>query len=45
MSLNMGQWLSVPFIIGAITLIIWSIKKGGPAGIEVDNKKVADKKR
>mgnify|MGYP000877125264 CR=1 FL=1 len=45
MTLNMGQWLSVPFIIGAITLIIWSIKKGVPAGIEADNKKVADKKR
>ncbi len=45
MSLNMGQWLSVPFIIGAIALIIWSIKKGVPAGIEVNNKKVADKKR
>ncbi len=33
MSLNMGQWLSLPFIIGAISLIIWSVKKGAPAAI------------
>lgn len=25
MSLNMGQWLSVPFILGGIALVIWSL--------------------
>jgi len=28
MSLNMGQWLSIPFILAGITLIILSIRKG-----------------
>jgi len=28
MSLNMGQWLSIPFILTGITLIILSIRKG-----------------
>lgn len=28
MSLNMGQWLSIPFILAGMTLIILSIRKG-----------------
>ena len=28
MSLNMGQWLSIPFVLTGITLIILSIRKG-----------------
>ncbi len=28
MSLNMGQWLSIPFVLAGITLIILSIRKG-----------------
>lgn len=33
MTLNMGQWLSVPFVLGGIALIIHSIYKGEPAAI------------
>ena len=35
MTLNMGQWLSVPFIIAGILLLVWSFKKAGPAAIHV----------
>jgi phosphatidylglycerol:prolipoprotein diacylglycerol transferase len=28
MSLDMGQWLSIPFILTGIALIIWSLKNG-----------------
>jgi prolipoprotein diacylglyceryltransferase len=28
MSLDMGQWLSIPFILTGIFLIVYSIKKG-----------------
>ena len=31
MVLNMGQLLSIPFIIGGLVLLLWSIFKGGPA--------------
>ena len=34
MALNMGQLLSLPFIICGIILVFWSIKKGKPAMIE-----------
>ena len=27
MTLNMGQWLSIPFILGGIALLVWSKKK------------------
>ena len=35
MTLNMGQWLSVPFIIAGILLLVWSFTKAGPAAIHV----------
>lgn len=31
MALNMGQLLSIPFIVAGIALLIWSLLKGGPA--------------
>jgi len=34
MSLNMGQWLSVPFILGGFALLIYSITRGKPAMIK-----------
>lgn len=34
MVLNMGQWLSVPFILTGILLLIWSAEKGAPAAIQ-----------
>ncbi|MDD4058267.1 MAG: prolipoprotein diacylglyceryl transferase [Bacteroidales bacterium] len=37
MSLNMGQWLSVPFILGGIGLLIYSIRVGKPAMIKKQN--------
>ena len=27
MTLNMGQWLSIPFIITGIILVIWSLTR------------------
>ena len=33
MILNMGQWLSVPFILAGISLIVYSIRRGEPAAI------------
>ena len=35
MVLNMGQWLSVPFIIAGVLILIWSLTKAGPAVIHV----------
>lgn len=35
MVLNMGQWLSVPFIIAGILILVWSFRKAGPAAIHV----------
>ena len=35
MVLNMGQWLSVPFILAGISILIYSIKWGKPARITV----------
>lgn len=34
MALNMGQLLSIPFIIAGIVLVVWSLRKGKPAGLE-----------
>ena len=34
MSLNMGQLLSLPFIIAGVVLLVWSLAKGGPAAIQ-----------
>ncbi|HBY01068.1 MAG TPA: prolipoprotein diacylglyceryl transferase, partial [Rikenellaceae bacterium] len=34
MTLNMGQWLSIPFVAGGVLLLIFSIYKGKPAMIE-----------
>ena len=34
MVLNMGQWLSVPFILTGILLLIWSAEKDAPAAIQ-----------
>jgi len=34
MTINMGQWLSIPFILGGIALLVYSIRKGKPAMIE-----------
>ena len=31
MALDMGQLLSIPFIIAGVILLIWSLAKGGPA--------------
>ena len=33
MALNMGQLLSIPFIIAGVALLVWSLTKGGPAMI------------
>ncbi|MDP3453492.1 MAG: prolipoprotein diacylglyceryl transferase [Bacteroidales bacterium] len=39
MLLNMGQWLSIPLILGGAALIVYSIVKGKPAAIEIPTKK------
>jgi prolipoprotein diacylglyceryl transferase len=36
MTLNMGQWLSIPFILLGIAIIAYSITKGSPAAIQND---------
>ena len=41
MVLDMGQILSIPFIIAGIVLLIWSLTKGGPAMIQPTVKKKA----
>ncbi len=33
MMLNMGQWLSVPFVVAGIALVVYSLIKRTPAGI------------
>lgn len=35
MVLNMGQWLSLPFIAVGILMLVWSFTKAGPAAIHV----------
>lgn len=42
MTLDMGQWLSIPFIIAGIVLLVWSLRKGKPAMIEQPEKKKAE---
>ena len=37
MSLNMGQWMSIPFIVGGVLLLIYSIYRGKPAMIEAES--------
>lgn len=44
MTLNMGQWLSIPFILGGTALLLYSIKYGKPAMIEPSVKKSSGKK-
>lgn len=38
MTLNMGQLLSIPFIVAGIALLLWSIRFGGPAMLQQHNK-------
>ena len=38
MTLNMGQWLSVPFIVAGIAIWIWSVKRGKPARLPARKK-------
>ncbi len=45
MVLNMGQWLSVPFILAGIVILIWSLKKGKPARIVREAPKKAEPTR
>lgn len=38
MALNMGQWLSIPFILGGVALVVWAVKSKpyiAPSTIEV----------
>lgn len=44
MSLNMGQWLSIPFIIAGIVLIVLAIRKGPVYYKNLDIKDVKGKK-
>lgn len=37
MMFNMGQLLSVPFIIAGIILLLWSLRSGGPAMLQQHN--------
>lgn len=39
MALDMGQLLSIPFIIAGIAVWIWSVRKGGPARAQVKTEK------
>jgi prolipoprotein diacylglyceryl transferase len=34
MTINMGQWLSIPFVLAGVALLVYSITKGKPAMIE-----------
>ena len=34
MALNMGQLLSIPFILAGVVILVWSLKNGKPAAIE-----------
>lgn len=38
MTLNMGQWLSIPFVIAGAVLILYGIKKGIPAELQKKGK-------
>ena len=38
MTLNMGQLLSIPFVLAGVGILIWSLKKGKPARREVCRK-------
>ncbi|MDF1561030.1 MAG: prolipoprotein diacylglyceryl transferase [Bacteroidales bacterium] len=38
MKLNMGQWLSIPFVLGGIALLVWAYRKK-PAPVTVGKKK------
>lgn len=38
MALNMGQLLSVPFILAGIILLVWSVRSGGPAMLQQHTK-------
>jgi len=42
MLLDMGQLLSIPFILAGIILLIWSLSKGGSAMIQPQQKKTAE---
>jgi len=42
MLLDMGQILSIPFILAGIVLLIWSLSKGGPAALPEQEKKKAE---
>lgn len=42
MVLNMGQLLSLPFIVAGIVLLVWSLAKGGPAMLQQPQKKKAE---
>lgn len=44
MSLNMGQWLSVPFILAGIIILIYSLKWGGPAKRQIPQQAPAKEK-
>lgn len=38
MLLDMGQLLSIPFILGGVVLLVWSLKRGGPAMRQIPKK-------
>ena len=38
MALNMGQLLSIPFVLAGTALLVWSLTKGGPAMITLPEK-------
>lgn len=42
MLLDMGQILSIPFIVAGVVLLIWSLTKGGPAIRQVPQKSKAE---
>ncbi|MDP3397952.1 MAG: prolipoprotein diacylglyceryl transferase [Bacteroidales bacterium] len=43
MTLNMGQWLSIPFVLMGIAVIFWGYYKNIPAALEPTNKPQAKK--
>jgi len=44
MTINMGQWLSIPFVLTGVALLVYSIIKGKPAMIEQTAKPSAKKR-
>lgn len=42
MLLDMGQILSIPFILAGVVLLVWSLAKGGPATLQQPKKKTAE---